>query len=207
MPESRPHRGSTEPGPGPEAARRPKWPGVCWAVAAALLVGVWAVLAAGAVDPMSAMALCLLRTAQFTTWPATAFPSTNAPLLVTVVGREPMGGKLDGMFKDDQAGGRRLELKRLGADGDPSGCQVLLIGEVDDDRCRALLRQFSGQPVLTASLRPGFCAMGGMVGLSVEKERVSIEVRRDALQGARLTVDSRLLNLKVVRIYGEAARP
>ncbi len=65
----------------------------------------------------------------------------------------------------------------------------------------------AGRPVLTASLTPGFCAMGGMVTLSVERERVSIEIRRDAVQAAGLSIDSRLLNLKVVRLYGERAQP
>lgn len=175
---------------------------------ALLFGGAVSLLGAVTVDPVSAMALCLFRIAQFTTWPAGAFSAADSPVVFAVVGREPFGARLDDMFRGERLGERLFVVKRCEASEDPPGCHMLLVGEVDEDRSRELLRQVAGRPVLTVSLRKGFCAEGGMMTLSVDKGRVQILIRRDAVQGARLAVDSRLLNLsKMVRIYGEPERP
>ncbi len=98
-------------------------------------------------------------------------------------------------------------IRRFEADRDPGVCHLLLLGEMDRSRRRELLRAVAGRPVLTVSLGEGFCEDGGMIRLSVTQGRVQILIRRDVVQGARLALDSRLLNLSVVRIYGEPERP
>lgn len=184
------------------------WVGTRRALAAALvlLTGVLTVLGAATADPASALALCLFRTAQFTTWPPGSFTSTTAPIVIAVVGRDPFGSALDDMFRGERVGDREFVLKRFRAEESPGDCHLLFIGDVEEGRGKELLRGVEGRAVLTVSRRENFCASGGMVQLSVEKGRAQIQIRRDAVQNARLAIDSRLLNLKLVRIYGEPDR-
>lgn len=193
---------------GVRAGRRPRWRG--WSRRALLLAclpGVWWNVRAAGVEPRHAVvATYLLHFALFTTWPEDAFAGPDAPWAVGVIGRDPLGNKVEEVFRGEKVAGRRVVVRRYRADETPKDCQMLFLGELDSWRVVELLRAFESRPVLTLSLLPGFCERGGQVGFFLsEGDRVRFEVHRARLKAARLNLHSRLLNL--AKIHDDVAAP
>ncbi|MSU57808.1 MAG: YfiR family protein [Pedosphaera sp.] len=132
---------------------------------------------------------------QFTDWPASAFASTNAPIVIGIVGEDPFGKTMDEVVSGEVVRGRLLVLKRLGADEDLRGCHVLFISRSAKERLPAMLSQLKGSPVLTVSDLNGFGQQGGMVNLLLVNKTVKMEINQAAAEEAGLQISAKLLKL------------
>ena len=63
-------------------------------------------------DEYQIKAACLLNFAQFIEWPAAAFPASETPITVGVLGDDPFGPILEQTFQDESVQGRKLVVKR-----------------------------------------------------------------------------------------------
>jgi len=91
--------------------------------------------------------------------------------------------------------GHPLVVKRLRADQDLQGCQVLFISRSEKNRLPELLKRLKGSPVLSVGEVGGFAEQGGMVNLLVPDKTVKIEINQAAAEEAGLKISSKLLKL------------
>ncbi len=137
--------------------------------------------------------------AQIVKWPASAFSSPQAPLVIGVVGRDPFGG-LDGILRGQMAGNRNIEVRRVSA-GDAAGLQSCHLLFVSFSEAVANVgRAVQGRPVLVVAETPDSARAGGIIGFVTEDRKLMLEINNDAARQVRLTIPSDLLNLKVARI-------
>ena len=118
-------------------------------------------------------------------------------LIIGVVGAGPMSQRLLSLS------GKASESRIIHVTLDPSEealgqCDILFLGEMPAKSRRALLQKVQPRGVLTVSDVGSFAGEGGMVGLVVVGDHVQIEINLKAVQAARLTISSRLLNLAVL---------
>lgn len=165
-------------------------------LSAALLLALASVAGVVRAESKSAelMAAYLYNFARFVEWPAAQFPSPKTPLVLCT----PDGETLDGhllRIHGRQAQNRRVVVRVIEAGDNLTGCHLLFLPRQETAAAATLLATAAGKPVLTVSNAPGFTAMGGMIGLFVEADRVHFDIDRDLAQAAGLRVSSRLLAL------------
>jgi len=133
-------------------------------------------------------------------WPASAFPQSNSPIVICVLGTDPFGGTLDQVLKGKQANGRDFEIKHLKWGMDMRDCDILFIGSSESAHVDEILHSVRGLPVLTIGEMPGFAQRGGIINFILEDNKVRFEVNVDAAKQANINISSRLLSLaKIVQ--------
>jgi hypothetical protein len=132
---------------------------------------------------------------KFTDWPPRVFPSSNAPIVIGILGEDPFGKTIDDVVSGEVVAGHPLFVKRLRADDDLRSCHVLFISRSEKERLPELLRQLKGTPVLTVSEVNGFAEKGGIVNLLLANKTVKMEINPAAAEHAGLQISAKLLKL------------
>lgn len=139
-------------------------------------------------------AVFLYNFTRFVEWPSTAFTSSNAPLVIAVLGNDPFGEILDKAVRNEVIRNHPLVVKRFRS-GDPiPDCQMLFICRSDKDRLGEILEKLQHRPVLTVADFSRAAERGAMINLVV-KDSVKMEINQAAVAGAGLEISSKLLNI------------
>ena len=151
-------------------------------------------------------AVFLYNFAKFVEWPSD--PGGNpGPISICVLGDDPFGGTLDEAIKGKTVNGRELVARRYKQVKETTTCQIVFISSSDKKVLRSILERLIRPGALTVGETEGFAQLGGVINLTLEDNRVHIEVNVDAAERARLKISSKLLNLaKIVRDGGDAGQ-
>ena len=126
-------------------------------------------------------------------------------LIIGFVGAGPMSQRLQSL--SGKASESRIIHVALSPSEEALGnCDILFLGAMPAKSRRALLQKVQPKSVLTVSDAESFTSEGGMVGLVTVGDHVQIEINLEAVQAARLTISSRLLNVAVLVRPAAAAR-
>jgi hypothetical protein len=110
-----------------------------------------------------------------------------------VVG-QALEGKLNPL-NGRQSQGREIRVRNLSASSDLSSCHMLFIGASEERRLNSVLSAVASSPVLTISDIGEFPEYGGMIGLSVQNEKVSFAINLTNARAVGLKPSSQLLRL------------
>ena len=164
---------------------------------ATLRCGPGAGAADGTFKEYEVKAVFLLNFAQFVEWPASAFSTTNAPLVIGVIGDDPFGVALEQMAGERVQGhpllinrGRRLE--------DVRPCHILFISKSENPRLSRLLRDLRGTGVLTVGESEPFNRACGIITFITADNRVRFEINTDAADREEIKVSAKLLKVAKV---------
>jgi hypothetical protein len=137
---------------------------------------------------------------RYTEWPAAAIPGPGVPLLIGVLGDEPLERTLGAVLRGKTVQGRPLEVRRVRLGPEAQASHLLFVSASERVRVGQVLDAVRGAPVLTVGETDGFAQAGGVINFVLEEGRVRFEVNQDAAQRARLRLSSRLLALaRIVR--------
>ena len=132
----------------------------------------------------------LVNFAKFVDWPAAAFSSGKAPLVIGIVGRDAVGDELLRAGNGVSANGHPIEVRRISA-GDARDCHVVFIPE--SERGDAVIAATQGSPVLVVGEGDGFTRRGGALGFVKDGGSVKFEANPKAAARNGLTVSAKLL--------------
>jgi hypothetical protein len=135
----------------------------------------------------------LLNFAKYVDWPASAFPDTNAPITIGVLGTDPFGDDLRRRVEGKTINGRLFVIKYLAADSEMSGCQILFICNSEASRMGEILNQAGPLPILTVGEHESFARNGGIINFVLKNDKVRLEIDLAAAKKAGVTISSRLL--------------
>jgi hypothetical protein len=139
-------------------------------------------------------AVFLYNFTRFVEWPANAFASSNAPLVIAILGNDPFGAVLDNAVRNEVIRNHPLVVKRFRG-GDPvPECHILFICRSEKERLDEILEKLQRAPVLTVADFNRAAERGAMINLSV-KDSVKMEINLPAVTGAGLEISSKLLNI------------
>jgi hypothetical protein len=143
-------------------------------------------------------AVWLLNFARFVEWPADAFSSPQAPLVVCVVGRDPFGSALEKTLAGKTIGGRPLAIRRLPADRDLAGCHVIFFSNSEKKKHRELIAKLRGTPVLTVGESDGFLNDEGLIQFVRREDTIRFAVNLESARSTRLKVSANLVKVAVL---------
>lgn len=132
---------------------------------------------------------------KFVEWPADAFTSHKAPLLLCVFRDDPFGGALDEMLQGKTINSRAVVARRINELTDLKSCQLVFVSHQEDKKLSEILNSLRGTSALVVGESDGFAERGGGIQFFLEDNKLRFAVNVDAVQKARLSVSSKLLAL------------
>jgi hypothetical protein len=175
-------------------------------VAAFLLVGLTfagvdrPTRAAEPASELEVKAAFLLNFLKFVEWPAGATSSAAGPVIVLVVGSDPLTPVLQAAAARTTVAGRRLQVRTVVPGAAIEGAHMVFVAGSERHQLPAILRRLDGHAVLTVGAAEGFADAGVVLNLVVRDRRVRVEANTAAASRARLRVSAHLLRL--ARIVG-----
>ena len=157
----------------------------------------WAGAAANenAIDEYQLKALVIPKLVKYVDWPASSFASTNAPIVIGILGQDPFGSKMDDAVKGDTAHDHKFTVKRLRADEEVESCHVLFVSRSEKERFQSVFNRVKGRPVLLVGDVSDFAEKGGMVALALANNNVKLEINQAVTEQAGLQISAKLLKL------------
>lgn len=186
-----------------------------WAAVAAALPARGAVAQNG-VDPDTYTAVkagMILTFARYATWPPAAFDGAGDPVIVAVVGRDPVESALRDIVRDEFVHGRPVRVRRVDPprpsrlgevpDGRAwaafadrlAAAHVVFLAATEREHQGAIVEAVRDRPVMTISDIEDFAERGGMLGLAVRERHIAFDANPRAIERAGLEVSSKVLRL------------
>jgi hypothetical protein len=135
----------------------------------------------------------LYKFAPFVQWPANAFESPAAPLVICIAGQDPFGPALDQAGRSEPVNGRPVMVRRIDVIHPAMGCHILFEGSGLTEES---LRAIAHEPVLTVT-DSSTGGSGGIINFVTMAGRVRFTVDKIAAQERGLTISSKLLGRAV----------
>jgi hypothetical protein len=143
---------------------------------------------------------------KFVEWPDAAFASTNAPLVIGVLGGDPFHGDCERIVVNKSINGHPVIVRQIshpaGARQPPDysdlkSCHILFISASATGNLPEILDALRGASVLTVTDNlDRFATSGVIINLVMENESVRFEINDDAARHAGLKISSKLLTLR-----------
>jgi hypothetical protein len=132
---------------------------------------------------------------KFVRWPDSAFPETNSPLQIGILGDNPFGASLELAVKGKSINGHPLMVHAVNSLAEMKLCQILFICKKPKRNVTDILTALQKTSVLTVGETDDFMNAGGMIRFIMENTKVRLEINDGAAVGAGLTISSKLLNV------------
>jgi YfiR/HmsC-like len=146
----------------------------------------------------------LFNFAKFVEWPADAFPGTDAPLQICLLGRDPFGHEFEEVIGDKSINGHRIEVIHPSGVPQARGCQIIFVASSEKKQTLEILRGLQGANVLTVGDTAGFAGMGGIINFVLDDGRVRFEINVKAAERAHLKISARLLTVAKLIVTDDA---
>jgi hypothetical protein len=175
-------------------------------LAALVAVGILAArvdaLTQGAAQPseLEVKAAFVLNFLKFVEWPADRFQTPTAPIVVAVLGNDPLAITLRQTLGGHSLGARAIAVKPAQRATDAVAAHAAFICQSQRPELPAILRTLDRRGVLTIGDSPGYGESGVVLNLVMQGQRVHFEANTAAAARSRVRVSSQLL--RIARIVG-----
>lgn len=137
-------------------------------------------------------ALFLFHFTQFVQWPASAFSSPRAPLVLGVANDPDFAKMLQRVVAGESMGTHPLEVREVKAARDVPGCQILYL----PSRADALLGELpESRAILTVGETDRFARDGGIIRFFNDRNRLKLRINVRAARQDSIAISSKLLQL------------
>jgi hypothetical protein len=140
-------------------------------------------------------AALIFNITRFVEWPATAFDSPSAPLIVAIMGQDDVSDVLEPLLLRKNVNGHPIEVRRVRTADDARKCHVLYVASSERRRSDVILKALRGASTLTVADIANFAERGGHINLALEDRRVRVFVNPTSAEDSHLTISAKLLSL------------
>jgi hypothetical protein len=129
-------------------------------------------------------------------WPAGAFSSAQAPVVIGVAGSNPFGTALDGMAATKKIRGRPIVVKYSVQPSEVPMCHILFISnDLAEDERLAVVDATRSKHVLVVGESTGMAQNGAVANFFIEQNKVRFEINSQAARERQLKISSKLMSL------------
>ena len=138
----------------------------------------------------------LYKFAAFIEWPPETFASATSPLVLCLLGSDPVSRLADEAAIGQTIDAHPVVVRHLADVSRGADCHVLYVASLQEETAAGRIERLRGMPILTVTdgAREG---RAGVVNFVIADNRVRFEVDLEAAALQRLTVSSKLLSLAV----------
>ena len=166
--------------------------------------GVWVLILLGMPYPSApaaevvaeggVKAAFVLNFMRFVEWPATAFHSPEAPIVLSVLGDDLTAASLASL-DGKKVSGRRVVARKVPGLPALEKCHVLYVGASEKAELAPILGVVQRWPTLTVADFEGFAGQGGTIGFIRRDNLVGFEINEESARKAGLNINAKLLYL------------
>lgn len=167
----------------------------CSVLVAVALLATGPMLALAEPTEQEVKAALIFNVARCVEWPATAFSSPSAPLVVAIIGQDAVSDALQQMLQQKFIGGHPLEVRLVHTADEARKCHVLYVASSEKGGADKLLQTLHGASTLTVSDINKFAERGGHINLVLKDRHVRVLVNPTNVESSHLKVSSKLLSL------------
>jgi hypothetical protein len=135
----------------------------------------------------------LFNFTKFVEWPADAFSDSSVPIVLGVMGDNPVTNLVTETAAGKAVNGRAVTVKRFKEQQDLRGCQILFVSSSEEKHIGQILEKLRGSSVLTVGEANGFAESGGIINFLVEGNKVRLELNLEAAARARLKISAKVI--------------
>lgn len=139
-------------------------------------------------------AVFILHFTQFVEWPD-SLAQTDSSVIIGILGNDHFGPYLEEAVKGETVKGRPIRVERFRNAESAQGCHILFISGSENQNLKKTLDALKNSHVLTIGESQEFSQSGGMIRFATEHSKIRLKINLNAVQGAKLTVSSKLLKL------------
>ena len=132
---------------------------------------------------------------KFVKWPKKTFSDTLQPIIIGIIGKDPIVNTLDEMVKGRTIDSHPIIVKNFQRQNINQVYHVLFIGSVEKRHQISILNNMENKPILTVGDVDYFTKIGGMISFFVEKDHVGFEINLNAVEKSDLEISAKLLKL------------
>lgn len=137
----------------------------------------------------------LYKFLSFVEWPAAVFRHGDAPIVIGVLGAEPLAEELSRVVVSRTVNGRTVTVRRISG-GDPvSDLHVLFVGRTQGARLSAIVAAAPGQALLVVTESTDGLSAGSIINFLVVDDRVRFDVALYRAEQTGLRISARLLSV------------
>jgi hypothetical protein len=140
---------------------------------------------------------------KFVEWPRDSFRSPSAPLVICIVGNDPFSPNIESELRTRTVGGHPIEVRTLKPGDILNVCQLAFVPVTAEDQATKIVKALKGSSTLTVGEADGFAALGGIINLTVEGNKLHFEVNLLAADRAGLKISANMLALAKIVHDGE----
>jgi hypothetical protein len=137
----------------------------------------------------------LLNFTQFIEWPASAYPTVDAPFVIGILGEDPFGASLDETVAGEKVKGHTITIQRYQNVKDIKICHILFINNKEGTKLKEILPALPVKNILTVSDITDFATTGGIIRFRTNKNKIKLQINLSALKDADLSISSKLLKV------------
>jgi hypothetical protein len=135
----------------------------------------------------------LYKFTSYVDWPPTAFPRSDSPVVIGILGDEPLAAELTQMVAGRTLDGRPITVRRVSATDPGQGVHIVFIGRNEARRLAQVARAPAAAPVLLVGESPEAERLGAAIVFVVSDGRVRFDVMPEAAERHGIRLSSRLL--------------
>ena len=151
-------------------------------------------------DPALVKSAFLCNFVKYTEWPEHAFGNPSSPVVLGVLGPDPLGNWLERTAKAIQLQGRTLNVRRFSSLPQPGECHLLFIPAESTRSPENRISVMGTNCVLTVSDDPSFAERGGMIAILEKDGALRFQVNLSSTTRAGLRLNAAMLKL-ADRVY------
>jgi hypothetical protein len=145
----------------------------------------------------------LLNFTRYVEWPASAFATPEAPIVLCTLGQDPFGDQLEQTVAGRTSQGRPIVLRQVDGATTARGCHVVFLTYEEWRRRPDVLPALRGRGALVVGETREFAEDGGMISFVTVDRTIRFAVNLAAAGAEGLRVSSRMLALAMT-VYGHA---
>ncbi len=132
--------------------------------------------------------------AKFVEWPSYA---ASEVFCIGILGQDPFGSSLESLT-GKTIKGKHVVIRRFKSVQDLEFCHIVFISASEQGRLTSILESLADRHMLTVSEVEHFIRFGGIINLTVRKNKTRFEINPQAAEQAALRISSKLLRLAAV---------
>lgn len=152
--------------------------------------------AASAPDINNVKAAYLYNFAKFINWPDNSFANKKTPFVIGVLGLDKFDSYLQPLTTKS-VNNRPIIIKHFKTAAEVQDCQILYLGELNNQTRDRLISTLSTQAIITVSDQNEFARQGGIIQFVEVRHRLRFIINKTAADHQNIKISSQLLALAI----------
>lgn len=135
---------------------------------------------------------------RFIDWPPDAFNSADAPFIIGILGKDPLGTYLDDLVKDEKLDNHTITVQRFSDLKEINQCNILFIPAEEATKINKQIPSINRRGILTVSDISDFSKWGGVIRFFKEENKLRLQINLTEAKAGQLTISSKLLSISSI---------